>query len=411
MNARAEPESKSIMATTKPLRHFSFSLPEGLDPQPELAELRRDEPVARVLLPSGDIAWMITRYDDVRTVLADQRFSRAAAATFGGPRITAGRPSLPSSILAADPPAHTRLRKLVAPAFTARRSKQLSPYIEGLVVDLLEAMEHVGAPADLVTYLTQPLPLAVICELMGIPDTGGEPFHAWADAMKSVTAQPAEATAAALADMTAYLSELVAVKRVDLTDDLLGTLITARDQQERLSEEELVSFCLVLLLGGYQTTAERLAGMIYTLLCHPDQLDLLRAYPDRVSAAVEELLRFPQFTATGLFRVVTEDLELGGVVLRAGEAVMPIVASANRDESIFANADQLDVFRTDNPHLTFGHGVHHCLGAQLARIELTEALGALLRRFPGLRLAGPEHPTLWKTGLTVRAPRSLPVCW
>lgn len=399
------------MATTKPLRRFSFSLPEGLDPQPELAELRRDEPVARVLLPSGDIAWMITRYDDVRTVLADPRFSRAAAAASSGPRITAGRPSLPSSILAADPPAHTRLRKLVAPAFTARRSKQLRSYIAGLVTDLLETMENVGAPADLVTHLTQPLPLAVICELMGVPDTGREPFHAWADALKSVTAQPAEATAAALADMTDYLGELVAAKRADPTDDVLGTLIAARDQQERLSEEELVSFCLVLLLGGYQTTAERFAGMIYTLLRHPDQLDLLRAHPDRVSTAVEELLRYPQFTATGLLRVVTEDLELGGVMLRSGEAVMPIVSSANRDESVFTNADQLDLFRTDNPHLTFGHGVHHCLGAQLARIELTEALGALLRRFPGLRLAGPEHPPLWKTGLTIRAPRSLPVCW
>jgi cytochrome P450 len=399
------------MATTKPLRHFSFSLPDGLDPQPELAELRRDEPVARVLLPSGDTAWMITRYDDVRTVLADPRFSRAAAAASGGPRITAGRPSLPSSILAADPPVHTRLRKLVAPAFTARRSRELRSYIAGLIVDLLEAVENVGAPADLVTHLTQPLPMAVICELMGVPDTDRKPFHVWADALKNVTAQPAEATAAALAEMTAYLGELVAAKRADPTDDLLGTLITARDQQERLSEEELVSFCLVLLLGGYQTTAERFAGMIYTLLRHPDQLDLLRAHPDRMSSAVEELLRYPQFTATGLLRVVTEDLELGGVMLRAGEAVMPIVSSANRDESVFTNADRIDLFRTDNPHLTFGHGVHHCLGAQLARIELTEALGALLRRFPGLRLAGPEHPPLWKTGLTVRAPRSLPVCW
>jgi cytochrome P450 len=399
------------MAATKPLRHFSFSLPEGLDPQPELAELRRDEPVARVLLPSGDIAWMITRYDDVRTVLADPRFSRAAAAAAGGPRITSGRPSLPSSILAADPPAHTRLRKLVAPAFTARRSKQLRSSIAGLVADLLDTMNHGGAPADLVTHLTQPLPLAVICELMGVPDSGREPFHAWADALKSVTAQPAESTAAALSQMTAYLGELVAAKRADPTDDLLSTLITARDQHEQLSEEELVSFCLVLLLGGYQTTAERLAGMIYTLLSHPDQLDLLRAYPDRMSTAVEELLRYPQFTATGLLRIVTEDLELGGVTLRAGEAVMPIVSSANRDEAVFAQADQLDLFRTDNPHLTFGHGVHHCLGAQLARIELTEALGALLHRFPGLRLAGPEHPPLWKTGLTIRAPRSLPICW
>lgn len=261
------------------------------------------------------------------------------------------------------------------------------------------------------THLAQPLPLAVICELMGVPDTGREPFHAWADALKSVTAGPPGATAAALAEMTAYLGDLVAAKRADPTNDLLGTLIAARDQQERLSEEELVSFCLVLLLGGYQTTAERFAGMIYTLLRHPGQLDLLRVHPDLLPTAVEELLRYPQFTATGLLRVVTEDLELSGVMLRAGEAVMPIVSSANRDESIFTNADQLDLFRSDNPHLTFGHGVHYCLGAQLARIELTEALGALLRRFPALRLAGPEHPPLWKSGLTIRAPRSLPVCW
>lgn len=399
------------MATAKSLRCFSFSLPEGLDPQPELAELRRAKPVARVLLPSGDPAWMITRYDDVRTVLADSRFSRAAAAAPDGPRITAERPSLPSSILAADPPAHTRLRKLVAPAFTARRSNQLRPYIASLVAELLDAMEESGPPADLVTHLTQPLPLAVISELMGVPNSGRKPFHAWADALKNVSAQPGEATAAALSEMTAYLGELVAAKRTDPTEDLLGTLITARDQHERLSEEELVSFCLVLLLGGYQTTAERFAGMIYTLLRHPDQLELLRANPDRVPAAVEELLRYPQFTATSLLRVVTEDLELGGVTLRAGEAVMPIVSSANRDESVFAHADQLDLFRTDNPHLTFGHGVHHCLGAQLARVELAEALGALLHRFPNLRLAGPEHPPLWKTGLTIRAPRCLPICW
>ncbi len=177
------------------------------------------------------------------------------------------------------------MRKLVAPVFTARRSKQLRSYIAGLVVDLLEAMGKGGAPADVVTHLTEPLPLAVICELMGVPDSNRRPFHAWADALKSVTAQPAKATAAALAEMTAYLGELVAAKRAHPTDDLLSTLITARDQYERLNEEELVSFCLVLLLGGYQTTAERLAGMIYTLLCHPDQLDWLRANPDRMPTA------------------------------------------------------------------------------------------------------------------------------
>lgn len=396
-------------AQTEPPRCFPFPIPDDLDPIPELAELRRCEPISRIRLPSGDLAWLVTRYADVQAVLVDSRFSRALAAAPGGPRLAA-EPTLPSSILAADPPVHTRLRKLVAPAFTIRRTEQIRPFITGLVDQLVTALETVDDdPVDLMASFVQPLAVGAICEFLGVSNINRSQFQLWAESLTTVTTRSADLIRETIREITAYLRTLLVAKRAARSNDLIGKLIVSCDQDHQLNEEELFAFVLTLLFTGYQTTADRLGGIIYTLLTHPSQLDWLRTNLDDIPEATEELLRHVQGSVTQNMRVATEDVELNGRTIHKGEAVMVSIASANRDEYVFPHADRLDLTRTTNPHLAFGHGIHHCLGAQLARIELQAALAGLLRRCPHLRLAEPEHPPTWKTGLTIRAPRSLPV--
>ncbi|MEV6143334.1 cytochrome P450 [Streptomyces sp. NPDC051992] len=392
-----------------PVPTADFPLPhhDGLGPLPELAALRRDAPCARIVLPSGDPAWLVTRYADVRTVLADPRFSRTRATRGAGPRM-ARVPTLPDSILAADPPEHTRLRKLVAPAFTARRAEAMRADVAQLVGELLDELASHDRPADLVALFARPLPLAVICDLLGVPRRDGDLLDAWCDTLRSLTAIADTEVTTAVGEMTGYLTELVATKRRHPGDDVLSTLIAARDEGDRLSQDELISFCLVLLAGGYGTTADRLAGMVHLLLDDPRLYQRLRDEPERVPKAVEELLRYAQTNVQANLRVATEEMRLGGVTIAEGEAVMAVNSSANHDETVFDTPDLLDLDRDRNPHLGFGHGAHHCVGAQVARVQLQEALTGLLHRFPELRAAAPP---VWKTGLKTRAPRSLPVTW
>ncbi|MEV6671897.1 cytochrome P450 [Streptomyces sp. NPDC051172] len=387
----------------------AFPLPhrDGLGPLPEFAELRRTRPCARIRLPSGDPAWLVTRYDDVRTVLADPRFSRSRATRGTGPRF-ARVTTLPDSVLAADPPEHTRLRRLVAPAFTVRRVESLRQDVARLVDGLLDEVAEHDRPADLVPLFTRPLPLAVLCDLLGAPRQDGERLEAWCDALRNLTAVTDSAVTTAFDEMTGYLTGLIDAKRSHPADDLLSTLISAHDTGDRLTHGELVSFSLVLFAGGYGTTAERLAGMLHLLLEEPARYQYLTHAPDRIPRAVEELLRYAQTNVQANLRVVTEDVELGGVTLRAGDAVMAVNSSANHDEAEFDDPERLDFGRVHNPHLAFGHGVHHCVGAHLARVQLQEALAGLVRRLPALRAAAPP---LWKTGLKTRAPRTLPVTW
>lgn len=386
-----------------------FPLPhlDGLGPLPEFTELRRKHPCARIRLPSGDPAWLVTRYADVRTVLADPRFSRARATRGTGPRI-ARVTTLPDSILAADPPDHTRLRKLIAPAFTTRRANAMRDATRHVADSLLDTLDTQDRPADLVLHYARPLPLAVICDLLGIPRQDGDRLDAWCDAVRNLTALPDQAVTAAVEEMTGYLAALVAAKRHHPADDLLSTLVAAHDDGDRLTRDELVSFCLVLLTGGYGTTADRLAGTLHLLLDRPERYTRLRDDPHLIPQAVEELLRYAQTNVQANLRVATHDVEFGGTTIRAGEAVMAVNSSANHDETVFDDPEDLRLDRSPNPHIAFGHGAHHCVGAQLARVQLQEALTALVRRFPALRSAAP--PT-WKTGLKTRAPRTLPVAW
>ncbi|PSJ30378.1 cytochrome P450 [Streptosporangium nondiastaticum] len=386
-----------------------FPLPhhDGLGPLPEFAALRRTRPCARIRLPSGDPAWLVTRYADVRTVLADPRFSRSRATRGAGPRM-AGVTTLPDSVLAADPPEHTRLRRIVAPAFTVRRVETLRHGVARLVDDLLDEVAAHGRPADLVPLFTRPLPLTVLCDLLGAPRQDGRRLEAWCDALRNLTAVPDSAVTTAVGEMTGYLAALIDTKRSRPADDLLSLLIRAHDDGDRLTHGELVSFALVLFAGGYGTTADRLAGTLHLLLEKPGRYQYLRESPDRIPRAVEELLRYAQTNVQANLRVVTEDIELGGVTLHAGDAVMAVNSSANHDEAAFADPGRLDLGRVRNPHLAFGHGAHHCVGSHLARVQLQEALAGLVRRFPTLRAAAPP---LWKTGLKTRAPRTLPVTW
>lgn len=392
-------------------RRYPFGEPVRLDIHPLMAKLQREEPVSRIELPYGGEAWLVTRYDDVKLVLADRRFSRAAAADREDvPRVTPV-PTKSDSLIAMDPPEHTRLRKLVAKAFTGRRVEELRPRARAIVDERLDALEKSGAPADLVQNFALPLPVTVICEMLGVPPEDQHRFREFSDMMLSTTAYTREQITESRAGFEAYLAELIGQRRRQPTDDLLGALVSARDDDDRLSESELVSLGITMLIAGHETTANQIANFVYLLLTERQNWELLREQPDLLPGAIEELLRYVQLGAGGSPRIATEDIELSGVTVRAGEAVFINLPTANRDENVFDHPHELDLARTHNPHAAFGYGAHHCLGAHLARMELQVAIGALLQRYPALRLAVPSDEVPWKTGLLVRGPKSLPVSW
>lgn len=400
------------MTVNTEVRQYPFGEPVRLDMHPLYTKLRREEPIVRVRLPYGGEGWLVTRYDDVKLVLADPRFSRAAAVDREDiPRVTP-EPARRNSLLSMDPPEHSRLRKLVAKAFTSRRVEQLRPRAQQIVDGLLDAIERDGPTADLVQRFALPLPVTVICEMLGVAPQDQYRFRDFSDTVLSTTAHSREQIAAAREALEAYLAELVDQRRRQPTDDLLGALVLARDNEDRLSEEELVNLGIGLLIAGHETTANQIANFTYVLLTQPEYWAMLHARPELIPGAVEELLRYVQLGSGGSFaRIATEDVELRGVTVRAGEAVFVNTQSANRDEAVFDAAGELDLARKHNPHIAFGHGVHHCLGAQLARLELQVALGSLIRRFPALRLAVQSEDVPWKTGLLVRGPQALPVSW
>ncbi|HEY3609659.1 MAG TPA: cytochrome P450 [Pseudonocardiaceae bacterium] len=317
-----------------------------------------------------------------------------------------------TSILSMDPPEHSRLRKLVARAFTARQIERLRPRTQAIVDDLLDRMIAAGSPADLAESLAWPLPITVICELLGVPVEDRDRFRVWTDRLLSLSGTEIEQTMQARESLDAYLADLIAQRRVEPTDDLLGQLVLARDEDERLSEGELVAFGVTLLVAGHETTANQTGNFVFLLLDQPQLWQQLVGDPDLVPAAVEELTRFVPLGASAAFaRIATEDLELGGRLVRKGESVVTTIASANRDETVFDRPDEINLTREQNPHVGFGHGVHHCLGAPLARLELQLAVGTLVRRLPGLRLAVPADDVAWRVDRLVRGVRALPVAW
>jgi cytochrome P450 len=367
--------------------------------------------VVRVELPDGSLAWLVSGYNEVRQMVVDQRFSRALAVAPGrslqGTEVFAA-----GSIMGLDPPEHTRLRRLVASAFTARRVEAMRPRVASIVGELIDALLDQPQPADLVASFSLPLPVQVICEMLGVPAEDVELFHAWSDAILGDWQGDSEQIMVALVALYNYFAALIETRRARPADDLMTALIAARDEGDRLSEEELTTLGCTLLIGGHETTANQLNLSLLVLLDHPAELAKLRADPEMIPAAIEELMRYVRLGG-GLppARMTTEDVQLGGVTIRAGEVVMPLFATANRDPSVFSDPDRFDVSRVPGNHLAFGAGVHHCLGAQLARLELQEAFGGLLSRLPELRLAVPAEELRFKPGMALHSLRELPVRW
>ncbi|WP_046505549.1 cytochrome P450 [Streptomyces odonnellii] len=386
---------------------YPFNPPDGIELSEEYARARELPGLVRVQLPYGEPAWLVTRYADARLVLGDRRFSRAEEARRDGPRQWAEPRT--GGILSMDPPEHTRLRTLVAKAFTGHRVEAMRPDIARLADGLVDGLIAAGPPADLVEDYALPIPVAVICQLLGVPVQDRPLFRVWSDAALSTSGLTPEEFARNREELRAYMAGLVARHREEPADDLMSALIEARDVGDRLSETELIDLCDGILIAGHETTATQIPNFVYVLLDHPEQLRRLSKDPALIPGAVEELLRFVPLGAGAAFpRYATEDIEVGGTLVRAGEPVLVAVGAANRDAIRFSSPGTLDIEREGNQHLGFGHGVHHCLGAQLARVELQEALRALLTRLPGLRLAGDID---WKRRMIVRGPRTMPVGW
>ncbi|MFH9611172.1 cytochrome P450 [Streptomyces sp. NPDC017448] len=380
------------------------------DPYPVYTALREEGPVHRVRIPEGTDAWLVVGYELGRDLLADQRLSKRWSRA--SPALGIGKVSAGTSMLSSDAPDHTRLRKLVAREFTARRMERLAPRVQEMTDGLLDAM--LAAPdrtADLVEALSFPLPMAVICELLGVPFLDREKFRTWSgQAVSSV--DPAVRASSAEA-MTGYITGLLADKRAEPGEDLLSALIhTADEDGDRLSGDELIGMVWLLLVAGHETTVNLITNGVHSLLTHPDQLAALRADFSLIDNAVEEILRFEGPVETPTYRFTTEPIEVGGVVIPGGgELVLVAMSDANRDPARYPDGARFDITREARGHIAFGHGIHYCLGAPLARIEARTAIRSLLERCPGLRPAADPATLTWRTGMLMRGPLSLPVAW
>jgi len=370
-------------------------------------------PMSRVVFPSGCEGWLVTRYEDVRLIFSDTRFSRNLLAPDAPCLIEPGDFSTGEhSILNMDPPDHTRLRKLTAQAFTVRRIAALRPRIQEIADTLVREMAEHGPPAELVEMFAFPLPTAVMCEILGVPFEGRERFRHWSRVIVTPMAYTPAEVAQARRDGADDMAALVAVKRAKPGEDLLSVLVHARDEDgDRLTENELIDLATQLLLAGHETTVSLIATGIVLLTGNPEQLAALRSDPALTAGAVEEIMRFDGPADASLLRVALEDVELSGGLVRRGEAVLAHTGAANRDEAAFPGASRFDIRRRNAPQLGFGHGIHFCLGAALARLEGEIAFRALLDGLPGLDLAVPAPDIVWRPPLSIRGPEAVPVTW
>jgi cytochrome P450 len=402
-----------VTSQPEPIKFPLPPSPVPYDTGPETRAVAARCPVTRVELPDGSAAWAVTGFSEVREVLIDQRYSRALAYAADRPRQGLDY-ILAESLMGMDPPEHSRLRKLVASAFTEKRMQALRPDVTRIVDSLLDDMIAGPRPADLVRSFSLLLPSRVICSLLGVPPGDIDTFHGWSNTLFGDWTRSMEEMAEAYLAINGYMADLVAAKRKAPADDLISVLIDARDSGDALSEAELVRFCFGLLMAGHETTANQL-NMSFVALCHhPEELDRLRADPGLIPAAVEELLRFVQITGKDSVppaRITREEVCLGGVTIPAGEAVLALMNLANRDPAAFPDPDRLDLLREPKPHVTFGAGTHHCLGAQLARMELQEGFRGLLTRLPGLRMAVSLSTIEFREGHLLASMRELPVTW
>ncbi|MFE5969622.1 cytochrome P450 [Streptomyces sp. NPDC056463] len=379
------------------------------DPHAAYARLREAGPAHRITGPDGLPVWVVTRYADVRQLLADPRLSLDKAHGLPGNYRGFSLPAaLDANLLNMDPPDHTRIRRLVSKAFTPGRVEQMRPGIQLLADQLLDAVAGRGH-ADLIAEFAAPLPIAVICDLLGVQQDSRRDFRAWTDALVAPDPENPDAAKHAVAAMLAYFPRLIADKRRTPGNDLLSDLIDVRDDGDQLSEDELTSLAFLILFAGYENTVQLIGTAVLALLDHPEQLAALRDNPAKVEGAVEEFARFDGPALLAIRRFPVEDVEIGGVTIPAGETVMLSLASANRDPVRFPDPDRLDVDRREGGHLALGHGIHYCVGAPLARLETQIAVSTLLRRFPALELDAPRDELRWRPSMRARGLVTLPV--
>lgn len=392
----------------------SFPFPsDQINPPAEYAERRGGCPLGKVRLASGHEARLLVTHRDVTAALTDRRFSHNLAAP-GSARLTAGLSVFddPNSLLNKDGHEHVRVRKIVASAFSPRRVQYWKPAIERVAVDLLDAMEATGAPADLVEDFCVPLPTRIICKLLGIPERDAASFREWSNAVSSAARMPFDEQIRKMIEFGRYTAQLVAERRARPGSDLIDELIAAQDGDDRLSEKELVHLVVGLIAAGNETTSNSLSRYVIALLGDDHGLwQQLVADPDLVPAAVDELLRHTVLGTTTTLRVATEDIELPSGAVHAGEVVAIAAVSAQRDESVYEDPDRISFHRPKVPTLAFGGGAHRCLGANLAVAELQISLRLLVERFPNLQITENVAAIEFTDGEILSSPVKLPVVW
>ncbi|MBW5481949.1 cytochrome P450 family protein [Streptomyces bambusae] len=379
------------------------------NPYPHYAQLREAGPVHRITLEDGSEVWLVVGHEVARQALTDPALSKDWQKSGYFLDVTAS--AVNNHMLESDPPRHTRLRRLVAREFTGRRVEALRPRVQQITDELLDAMEADGARgADLIATLAFPLPMTVICELLGVPDLDREPFRRWSNEIVAPSSMASSSWA--LAEMAAYLGQLIDDKRDRPGEDLMSALIRTRDEDgDRLSDEELVGMAFLLLVAGHETTVNLIANGVRALFDHPDQLAALRADWGLLDGAVEEMLRYDGPVENTTFRYAAQETVIGGVRIPAGDALLVSLAGADRDPGRFPEPDTFDIRRAPQGHLAFGHGIHFCLGAPLARLEGRIALRSLLERFPALARDPQAAPPEWIVGTLIRGVKQLPVRW
>ncbi|WP_320772856.1 cytochrome P450 [Streptomyces sp. CRN 30] len=402
--------SDETIPRTLPVRDWPALDLAGTDYDPVLRELTAEGPVTRISLPNGEgWAWLVTRYDDVRLVTNDPRFGRAAVMEGQVTRLAPHFIPSPDAVGLLDPPDHTRLRRSVAAAFTARGVERIREQSRALLDELVDAMLAQGPPADLTDAVLGPFPIAVICELMGVPAADRHSMHTWTQLILS-SSHGADVSERAKQEMGAYFSDLIGLRENSTGEDV-SSLLGAAVGRGEITLQEAVGLAVLLQIGGEAVTNNS-GQMFFTLLTRPALAGRLRAEPEIRRQAIDELLRWiPHRNAVGLARIALEDVEVQGITIRRGEPVYVSYLAANRDPEVFADPEDIDFSRVRNPHVAFGFGPHYCPGGMLARLESELLVDALLDRVPGLRLAVPPEEVPFKKGALIRGPEALPVTW
>jgi nocardicin N-oxygenase len=397
-------------AAAEAVPSYPFGPVSQLDLHPRYLELCRSEPVSRVRMPFGGEAWLLTGYAEIKQFLADTRFSSYAATAPDTGRVTP-LPLRPGNLLTMDPPDHSRIRRVVAHAFTMRRIGRITDRMREIVTAQLDEMAAAGPPGDVVASVAVPLPVKMIVELFGIPYEERSEFRRYSDVFVATSAHTRAEIDESRDGLENYLMRLIEKRRREPSEDLVTVLSDAMNAGV-LTQVEAVRTGIGILMAGHETSLSMISNVCFLLLDRRELYAQLCADPELVEPAIEEMLRVIPLRSVGSFpRRATEDVEIGGVLIRKGDTVIFQRAAGDRDERIFDDPDTIRFDRGRNPHLGFGHGVHYCLGAMLARAELRVALEGLIGRFPDLRLAVPADEVPWKPGLIARAPQSLKVEW